>query len=317
MLICPMREADLEHPYSPASRFGPGAAKPPGPTLAPVKSTDQHADAPAIRGQEWSAQASATSHGGDAHFSQLNAEVGQLFEVEERALRDALPDSLLQASFDLHLDNLRDVFRHAHSVGGLGLDREGLLGRLHEAVRWVDAELFGSRPDVATRQPSSAGRLDSGDHHLQTTVLREVQAVASRIYAAARARLTQRWEEASSLGASAQDALRDEWKRRMEFRFRGRPTSEPRPPKAERPARPPARVTINPEVKPVKTWVAIQLLDPDGNPVGNVAYEVTLPDGTTQTGRLPTHGSVRFDGIEPGQCQIRFPEIDAREWRAL
>lgn len=63
------------------------------------------------------------------------------------------------------------------------------------------------------------------------------------------------------------------------------------------------------------TWVEFQLLDEDNQPVPNVAYSIKLPDGSSMTGKLDGQGTVRFDRISAGQCQISFPAIDAKEWR--
>jgi type VI secretion system secreted protein VgrG len=57
------------------------------------------------------------------------------------------------------------------------------------------------------------------------------------------------------------------------------------------------------------------LIDEVGNPVPDAVYKVTLPDGSVETGTLDEKGFVRFDGIDPGQGQITFPEIDAKEWK--
>jgi hypothetical protein len=65
----------------------------------------------------------------------------------------------------------------------------------------------------------------------------------------------------------------------------------------------------------VKTWIAFQLVDDEGKPVPNTVYKVTLTDGSVVTGTLNEQGLVRFDEIDPGQCQITFPEIDAQEWK--
>jgi hypothetical protein len=64
-----------------------------------------------------------------------------------------------------------------------------------------------------------------------------------------------------------------------------------------------------------KTWIAIQLLDEDQNPVPGARYRITLPDQSIQTGTLDDQGTARVDGINPGQCEITFPEIDGSEWK--
>jgi len=63
-----------------------------------------------------------------------------------------------------------------------------------------------------------------------------------------------------------------------------------------------------------KTWVEFDLLDKDKRPVKGIAVEVTLPDGTIEKGTLSEKGSFRKDGIDPGTCRVRFPDLDGREW---
>jgi hypothetical protein len=74
-----------------------------------------------------------------------------------------------------------------------------------------------------------------------------------------------------------------------------------------------ARDSSAPKIKE-KTWVAIKLIDKDGKPVPGASYKVKLPDASVVTGALNEKGEVQFDDIDPGQCLITFPEIDAKEW---
>ena len=63
-----------------------------------------------------------------------------------------------------------------------------------------------------------------------------------------------------------------------------------------------------------KTWVEFDLLDGNKRPVKGLSVEVTLPDGTIEKGTLSDKGSFRKDGIDPGTCRVRFPELCGREW---
>ncbi len=63
------------------------------------------------------------------------------------------------------------------------------------------------------------------------------------------------------------------------------------------------------------TWIEVELVDDDGNPIGSEAYKITLPDGSIRTGNLDGDGKARFDGIQPGSAQIAFPNLDGREWK--
>ncbi|MCK6556308.1 type VI secretion system tip protein VgrG [Candidatus Binatia bacterium] len=61
-----------------------------------------------------------------------------------------------------------------------------------------------------------------------------------------------------------------------------------------------------------KTWVEIELVDEAGQPVAGEEYRVELPDGSTRRGQLGGDGSVRIDGIDPGECTITFPGLKGR-----
>lgn len=63
-----------------------------------------------------------------------------------------------------------------------------------------------------------------------------------------------------------------------------------------------------------KTWIEIRLVDDSGKPVSAEAYQIELPDGSVVRGRLDSEGSARFNNIDPGTCQVSFPNLDAPEW---
>lgn len=65
---------------------------------------------------------------------------------------------------------------------------------------------------------------------------------------------------------------------------------------------------------PSKTWIEIELLDPDGNPVPNEPYRIQLPDGTSKEGCTDSKGVARVEGIDPGNCQITFTALDKQAW---
>lgn len=64
-----------------------------------------------------------------------------------------------------------------------------------------------------------------------------------------------------------------------------------------------------------QTFIAIRMRGEDGQPVPAVRYRITLPDGSAQEGLLDDQGSARIDGIQPGQCEVTFPELDGSAWR--
>jgi type VI secretion system secreted protein VgrG len=64
-----------------------------------------------------------------------------------------------------------------------------------------------------------------------------------------------------------------------------------------------------------KSWIEIELVDEEDNPVPGEVYRITLPDGeTVAEGTLDDKGLARVEGIEPGTCQITFPELDQDAW---
>jgi uncharacterized Zn-binding protein involved in type VI secretion len=60
--------------------------------------------------------------------------------------------------------------------------------------------------------------------------------------------------------------------------------------------------------------IACTLIDEDGNPMGNVKYEIELTDGSKRSGTTDSQGKVTIDGIEPGNCKVSFPDLHADEW---
>jgi hypothetical protein len=70
------------------------------------------------------------------------------------------------------------------------------------------------------------------------------------------------------------------------------------------------------EKKKKKSWIEIVLVDEDNDPVPGEAYRIILPDGYTQAeGSLDEKGFARVDGIEPGTCNITFPNLDKSGWK--
>lgn len=71
------------------------------------------------------------------------------------------------------------------------------------------------------------------------------------------------------------------------------------------------------EDKEEKSWIEIELLDEDDHPVPGEKYEITLPDGSVAQGTLDEKGFARVEGIDPGTCQITFPELDQEAWTKI
>ncbi|MBX7174326.1 MAG: hypothetical protein K1X72_25365 [Pyrinomonadaceae bacterium] len=66
--------------------------------------------------------------------------------------------------------------------------------------------------------------------------------------------------------------------------------------------------------KEKNAWIEIILVDNDGNPMPNVKYRITPPNGAPVEGRLNEHGQAGVYGIEPGNCKITFPDLDKEAW---
>jgi hypothetical protein len=65
-----------------------------------------------------------------------------------------------------------------------------------------------------------------------------------------------------------------------------------------------------------KTWIEIELVDNEGNPVANEPCRLILPDDSIWEGTTDAQGLVRVDFIDHGQCEVCFPNIDLNEWEA-
>ena len=77
----------------------------------------------------------------------------------------------------------------------------------------------------------------------------------------------------------------------------------------DKPHKPPSE-----EDEEEKSWIEIELVDEEDQPVPGEKYKITLPDGSVATGTLDEKGFARVDGIEPGTCQITFPDLDKEAW---
>lgn len=62
------------------------------------------------------------------------------------------------------------------------------------------------------------------------------------------------------------------------------------------------------------SWIEIVLVDEADNPVTGEGYRITLPDDSVAEGTLDEKGFARVDGIEPGTCQVSFPNLDKEVW---
>ena len=65
-----------------------------------------------------------------------------------------------------------------------------------------------------------------------------------------------------------------------------------------------------------KHWIGVRLLDDNGQPLVGERYVVKLPDGTTVArGFTDKEGKAEIKGIDPGSCEIQFPDLDGATWQ--
>lgn len=60
-----------------------------------------------------------------------------------------------------------------------------------------------------------------------------------------------------------------------------------------------------------QTWVEIQLVDQNGEPVANQSFELVLPDGSVVQDQTDAKGLAGVEGIDAGECEIRLPDLRA------
>jgi hypothetical protein len=65
------------------------------------------------------------------------------------------------------------------------------------------------------------------------------------------------------------------------------------------------------------TWVEIELVGEDDEPIPGARYRITAPGGTVREGELDEEGRARLDGIAPGACRVTFPELDEDAWEPV
>lgn len=76
---------------------------------------------------------------------------------------------------------------------------------------------------------------------------------------------------------------------------------------------PPAPATRKPkEVK--EGWIEIEVADEDGNLRGGDRYQLKLPDGRVVEGTIGPQGTISLHGIDPGNAELTFPDLDGRAW---
>lgn len=64
-----------------------------------------------------------------------------------------------------------------------------------------------------------------------------------------------------------------------------------------------------------KTWIEVQLLTPEGQPVVNRRVRIELPDRSVIERTTDAQGLCRADGIDPGTCKVTLLDVDRAAWR--
>ena len=63
-----------------------------------------------------------------------------------------------------------------------------------------------------------------------------------------------------------------------------------------------------------KSWIEIELVGEDDEPIPGEKYRITLPDGTVAEGTLDEKGFARVEGFDKGTCKVTFPDLDKGAW---
>ncbi len=67
--------------------------------------------------------------------------------------------------------------------------------------------------------------------------------------------------------------------------------------------------------RPPEKWLALALLDADGQPLADEPYKVVFPDGSSTEGTLGPDGRARVEAPEAGPCRVSFPQRPDDAWR--
>jgi hypothetical protein len=251
-------------------------------------------------------------------------EVEKFLREEADQLRKAIED---QTTEDLYVDKLGPLEateRYLTAEGRFGADLGGMARQLRIALGWFNRELVR---EAKVEQKLTAGvdtayRLRLADPvRKKTKLLGEMRAAFGDVFDVVLRDVEKQKEQAKRAGQFV--VLCERWRTEMRLHPAYKPNAWgyreaeilPVPPSYSQTGKRGNREPAEPKA-PEKTWVEFRLVDQDGKPVGNVGYQVTLPDGEVFRGRLNAQGMVRFDRIDPGECQISFPEIDGGEWKA-
>jgi len=64
------------------------------------------------------------------------------------------------------------------------------------------------------------------------------------------------------------------------------------------------------------TWIEIELVDQDKEPIANERYVIETSDGRKIQGTTNASGKAREEGVVPGDCKVSFPDLEGNSWKA-
>jgi hypothetical protein len=316
----------LPHPRSPAARTFDSSslrlAHPDSPAARYIEWSSgflPHPNSPAGRDCIWVADGKGIDDPADADLAHSRLAVGASLEKHSDNLREALPDIGLRSIYDRQMGPLKESYGFMMSLSIVDTGR--VLQEVQRQIGWVHCHLQGTLTgsyeaavgSILSELNSVQAQPIGGDKGKQ---LRLIQTLSERYYQAATESIQEHLAQAGKAGKQVE--LIQRWKVRMLACSTGVAAGSVEAPVEPLPAtrkKPPK--DSDSSDKGVKTWIAIRVVDEEGNPVPDIPYSVTLPDGSILTGLLDDQGTARFDEIDPGQCQVSFPEIHAKEWRRV
>lgn len=77
----------------------------------------------------------------------------------------------------------------------------------------------------------------------------------------------------------------------------------------------PAPQSAPPAEKKERTWVKIELIDAEGKPVAGARYSIKVPnESEPRKGVLDSQGQAGHFDLDPGNCEVTFPDFDKDAW---
>ena len=65
------------------------------------------------------------------------------------------------------------------------------------------------------------------------------------------------------------------------------------------------------------SWIEIEMVGEDDNPIPGEKYKITLPNGKVASGTLDDKGFARVQGFKKGSCKVCFPQLDKDAWEKI